>query len=57
MPVQPVILGAWARAVSERGEDGGTTSGMLLQEALESIKHAIITDSGNVAYENDWFAV
>ena len=54
VPFQPVILGAWARAIAERGEDGGTQSSLMAQEAGEALKQAIIRDSGNTRYETDW---
>ena len=55
IPAQPVILGAWARAIAERGEDGGTQSSLAAQEANESLKQTVITDSGNTQYETDWY--
>ena len=55
VPSKPVILGAWARAIAERGEDGGTQSSIMAQEASEALKQAIILDSGNTQYESDWF--
>jgi hypothetical protein len=55
VPSQPVILGAWARAISERGEDGGTQSSMVAQETMESLNTAIMLDSGNTEYEGDWY--
>ncbi len=55
IPSKPVILGAWARAIAERGEDGGTQSSIMAQETGEALKQAIILDSGNTQYESDWF--
>ena len=55
VPAQPVILGAWARAIAERGEDGGTQSSLMAQESSEALKQAIILDSGNTRYETDWY--
>ena len=55
VPSQPVILGAWARAIAERGEDGGTQSSLMAGEANEALKQAIILDSGNTRYETDWY--
>jgi len=55
VPAQPVILGAWARAISERGEDGGTQSSVMAVEANEALKQAIMLDSGNTQYETDWY--
>jgi len=55
VPERPVILGAWARAISERGEDGGTQSSLMANEANEALKQAIMLDSGNTRYETDWY--
>jgi len=55
IPEKPVILGAWARAISERGEDGGTQTSVMAAEVLESLNQAVIRDSGNTQYETDWF--
>ena len=54
VPEKCVILGAWARAIAERGEDGGTQSSLMAQEAGEALRQAIIRDSGNTRYETDW---
>ena len=55
VPSQPVILGAWAMAIAERGEDGGTQSSLMAAESLEALKQAIMLDSGNTQYETDWY--
>jgi len=55
VPSKPVVLGAWARAIAERGEDGGTQSSIAAQEATNSLNQAIMIDGGNAKYENDWF--
>ena len=55
IPAQPVIIAAWARAISERGEDGGTQASIVSQEAREAINQAIALDRGNVQYETDWY--
>ena len=55
VPERPVILGAWARAIAERGEDGGTQSSLMAQESAEALKQAIMLDSGNTKYETDWY--
>ena len=57
IPNKPVVLGAWARAIAERGEDGGTQSSIAAQEATKSLNQAIIIDGGNAKYENDWFTI
>ena len=55
IPAKPVVLGAYARAISERGEDGGTQSSLAAQEASDSLNQAIIIDSGHTEFENDWY--
>jgi hypothetical protein len=55
IPQKAVIIGAWMRAVSERGEDGGTQSSVIAMEYKEVLNQAIILDSGNTQYESDWF--
>jgi len=54
VPSQPVVLGAWARAVAERGEDGGTISSAISAEARDSLSLAVQLDAGNMEYERDW---
>ena len=55
IPNKPVMLGSWMRAIAERGEDGGTQTGIVAAEVAESLNHAVILDSGNVQYESDWY--
>lgn len=53
VPEYPVILGAWARCISERGEDGGisfTEADMMYRKALAD---AISQDAGRTQ-ETDW---
>ncbi len=57
VPNKPVVLGAWARAIAERGEDGGTQSSIAAQEATNSLNQAIMIDGGNAKYELDWFVL
>ena len=56
VPTYPILLGAWARAISERGEDGGTQSSIMAQEANEALGQSIMLDSGNTQYETDWYS-
>ena len=55
IPDKAVIIGSWMRAVSERGEDGGTQSSVIAMEYKEVLNQAIILDSGNTQYESDWY--
>jgi len=57
IPAQPVILGAWARALAERGEDGGTQSSLAAEEAAASLRQSIIIDGGHNRYEQDWYVI
>jgi len=57
IPSKPVVLGAWARSIAERGEDGGTQSSIAAQEATNSLNQAIMIDGGNAKYEMDWFTL
>ena len=57
IPSQPVILGAWARAIAERGEDGGTQYSAVAAEARDSLLQAVQLDAGNFEYERDWYVV
>lgn len=55
VPSSPVIIGAWARAVSERGEDGGSSSPSLMTEAQMSLNKSIQVDNGYSEFESDWY--
>jgi hypothetical protein len=54
VPSLPVILGAWARAIAERGEDGGTISSAVAAEAREALVLSVQLDASNMEYERDW---
>jgi hypothetical protein len=55
-PHQPVILGAWARAIAERGEDGGSMSDMVFGQYTNALSDAIQIDAGRTVGEVDWYA-
>ena len=55
IPTKPLILGAFARALAERGEDGGTQSSIAAQEAGVAVSQAVMLDAGNTQFESDWF--
>lgn len=55
IPTKPLILGAFARALAERGEDGGTQSSIAAQEAGAAVSQAVMMDAGNTQFESDWF--
>lgn len=51
VPDWPVILGAYANAVAERGEDGGTTSREAILNYTQALSDAIQQDSYNRAHD------
>ena len=55
-PHQPIILGAWARAISERGEDGGSMSDMVFGQYTNALSDAIQIDAGRTVGEVDFYA-
>jgi len=55
VPSQPVILGAWAAAIAERGEDGGTMANAATVQMTESLRTAVQLDAGYMEYERDWY--
>lgn len=57
VPHEPVILGAYARAVAERGEDAGLTSNEAYALYLTSLADAIALESGRYIEEGEWFPV
>ena len=57
VPSEPVILGAFARALVERGEDGGLNSSEAYGLYKASLADAIAIESGRYAEEDAWEAV
>lgn len=55
IPSEPVIFGATARAMAERGEDGGIASGEMYAIAKQSLADAIALESGRYLEESAWF--
>ena len=56
IPSEPVIFGALARAMAERGEDGGIASGEMYAIAKQSLTDAIALESGRYLEEGEWTA-
>lgn len=54
VPSEPVILGAYARAVAERGEDGGLASADAYSLYRSSLADAIAIDSGHFVDTAIW---
>lgn len=57
VPHEPVILGAYARAIAERGEDAGITGNEAYALYLTSLGDAIALEAGRYIEEGEWFAV
>ena len=57
IPEYPVILGTWARAIEERGEDGGSLSDMAQFQYQQSLSDAIQQDVGRHTDEVMWHAI
>lgn len=57
VPHEPVILGAYARAIAERGEDAGITGNEAYALYLTSLADAISLESGRYIEEQEWFPV
>jgi hypothetical protein len=56
IPFEPVVLGALARAMAERGEDGGIASGETYSLFKQSLGDAIALESGRYLEEDSWIA-
>lgn len=54
IPSMPVILGAFAKAISERGEDAGKLYAEALQNAHTALTDAIALDAMNAREELVW---
>jgi len=52
VPSTPVILFAFAQAIRERGEDGGTSAVEVLEQAEDALQKAIDVDQGSRAGGN-----
>jgi hypothetical protein len=57
VPSEPVIFNAAARAIAERGEDGGILAGEMAFIYNQSLADAIAIESGRYIEESAWMAV
>lgn len=57
VPHEPVIMGAYARAIAERGEDAGLQGNEAYALYLTSLADAISLESGRYIEEGEWFPV
>lgn len=56
VPEEPVIFNAVARAMAERGEDGGIQSNEMYAIYNQSLADAIAIESSRYEEEGEWFA-
>ena len=56
-PVEPIIFGAWSRAIYERGEDQGYLSDVAFVEYRKALGDAISWDTVNTSDEPNFFVV
>ena len=56
-PKEPIVLGAFARALVERGEDGGLNSAEAYSLYKSSLADAIAIESSRFVEEETWTAV
>lgn len=54
VPWYPVVMGAWARAISERGEDGGQNTSEQASMYQMALSDAISQDAAKTSYETVW---
>lgn len=54
VPHEPVIFGATARAMAERGEDGGIASGEMYGLYRQSLADAVAIETGRYIEEQAW---
>lgn len=57
IPHEPVIMGAYARAIAERGEDQGVASNEAYALYLQSLADAIALESGRYVEEQEWISI
>lgn len=57
IPSEPVVFNATARAMAERGEDGGIASGEMYAIYKQSLADAIAIESGRYIEESAWMAL
>jgi len=56
-PSQPIVFGAWSRAIYERGEDQGYLSDVAYREFRNALADAISWDTVNTSDEPNFFVV
>ena len=56
VPELPVVLGAYALALTERGEDGGVGVGVIAARFDGTLSDAIVQDESRTVNETVWYA-
>jgi len=56
VPEHPIVMRAWALAVTERGEDGGANYAEIDQMAREALGDAVSQDAAQFPGEMEWYA-
>ena len=57
VPYEPIVFLAYAKALAERGEDGGLASGEAAQMYRQSLSDAIAIESGRYGEESQFYWV
>lgn len=57
IPSEPIELGAWSKAISERGEDGGAVFDESVGAYKFALSDAIAFDEAQTVGETDWMPV
>jgi hypothetical protein len=57
VPAEPIIMGAYARAIAERGEDQGIQGNEAYALYLQSLSDAIALEAGRYIEEGEWIPV
>lgn len=57
VPTQPIVLGAWARAIAERGEDQGMNSSEVYGLYKDSLSDSIAIESSRTSHDVSWMGV
>ena len=57
MVEEPVIFLAYAKALAERGEDGGITSNEAYGLYKQSLADAIAIETGRYIEEQEWLSI
>lgn len=57
VPYDPVVLGAYAKAIRERGEDGGNAAAEVQAQYAAALGTAVAQENARFTDETDWYLV